>query len=57
MGIEAGLAVGLHSSIVELIKSIESHLEAGYHRVKIEIRPGQDIELSAPSASISGTSR
>ncbi len=45
MGIEAGLAVGLYPSIVELIKTIEAHLEAGYRRVKIKIRPGEDIEL------------
>ena len=44
-GVESGLAVGLYSSIVELIKTIESHLEAGYRRVKIKIQPGQDIEL------------
>jgi o-succinylbenzoate synthase len=45
MGVEVGLAVGLHSSIVELIKTIEAHLEAGYRRVKIKIQPGQDLEL------------
>lgn len=45
MGVEAGLAVGLYSSIVELLKTIESHLEAGYRRVKIKIQPGQDVEL------------
>ncbi len=44
-GVEAGLTVGLPSSIVELIQSIEAHLEAGYRRVKLKIRPGQDIEL------------
>jgi o-succinylbenzoate synthase len=45
MGVEAGLAVGLYSSIVGLIQAIEGHLEAGYRRVKIKIQPGQDIEL------------
>jgi O-succinylbenzoate synthase len=45
MGIEAGLAVGLYPSIVELIKTIEAHIEAGYRRVKIKIRPGEDVEL------------
>ncbi len=45
MGVEAGLAVGLYSSIVGLIKAIERHLEAGYRRVKIKIQPGQDLEL------------
>jgi o-succinylbenzoate synthase len=45
LGIESGLAVGIYPSIVELIKAIESHLEAGYRRVKIKIAPGQDVEL------------
>jgi o-succinylbenzoate synthase len=45
MGVEAGLAVGLYSSIVALLKTIESHLEAGYRRVKIKIQPGQDVEI------------
>ncbi|MHB1560763.1 MAG: o-succinylbenzoate synthase [Isosphaeraceae bacterium] len=44
-GVEAGLTVGLPSSIVELIQSIEAHLEAGYRRVKLKIGPGQDVEL------------
>jgi O-succinylbenzoate synthase len=45
LGVESGLAVGLYPSIVELIKTIEAHLEAGYRRVKIKIQPGQDVEL------------
>jgi O-succinylbenzoate synthase len=45
MGVEAGLAVGLYASIVELIRTIESHLAAGYRRIKIKIQPGQDVEL------------
>ncbi len=45
LGIESGLAVGLYPSIVELIKTIEAHLVAGYRRVKIKIRPGEDLEL------------
>ena len=45
LGVESGLAVGLYPSIVELIKTIETHLEAGYRRVKIKIQPGEDVEL------------
>jgi O-succinylbenzoate synthase len=44
-GVESGLAVGLYPTIVELIKTIETHLAEGYRRVKIKIRPGQDLEL------------
>src|SRR5262249_36185692 len=45
IGVESGLAVGLYPSIVELMKTIEKHLEAGYRRIKIKIQPGQDVEL------------
>ncbi|MGO9917920.1 MAG: o-succinylbenzoate synthase [Isosphaeraceae bacterium] len=45
LGVESGLAVGIYPSIVELIRTVESHLEAGYRRVKLKIRPGDDVEL------------
>jgi O-succinylbenzoate synthase len=44
-GVESGLAVGLYPTIVELLKTIETHLAEGYRRVKIKIAPGHDIEL------------
>jgi O-succinylbenzoate synthase len=43
--IESGLSVGLYPTIVELIKTIDTHLDEGYRRVKIRIEPGRDIEL------------
>jgi O-succinylbenzoate synthase len=45
LGVQSGLAVGLYSSIVELLRAIEAHLAEGYRRVKIKIRPGDDVEL------------
>jgi o-succinylbenzoate synthase len=45
LGVESGLAVGLCASIVELLKTIETHLAEGYRRVKIKIKPGSDVEL------------
>lgn len=45
LGVESGLAVGLYPTIVELLKTIETHLAEGYRRVKIKIAPGQDVEL------------
>ncbi len=44
-GVESGLVVGLYSTVVELLKTIETHLAEGYKRVKIKIRPGEDVEL------------
>ncbi len=43
--IESGLAVGLYPTIVELLKTIDTHLDEGYRRVKIRIQPGRDVEL------------
>jgi o-succinylbenzoate synthase len=45
LGVQSGLAVGLYDSIVDLLKTIETHLAEGYRRVKIKIQPGSDIEL------------
>ncbi len=45
LGVQSGLAVGLYPSIVELLKTIETHLAEGYRRVKIKIKPGSDVEL------------
>ena len=45
LGVQSGLAVGLYPSIVELLKTIETHLDEGYRRVKIKIQPGSDVEL------------
>jgi O-succinylbenzoate synthase len=45
LGVQSGLAVGLYPSIVQLLKTIETHLAEGYRRVKIKIQPGSDVEL------------
>ncbi|MFO0952287.1 MAG: o-succinylbenzoate synthase [Isosphaeraceae bacterium] len=45
LGVDSGLAVGLYPTVVELLKTIETHLAEGYRRVKIKIAPGQDVEL------------
>ncbi len=45
LGVQSGLAVGLCASIVELLRTIETHLAEGYRRVKIKIKPGSDVEL------------
>jgi len=41
----SGLAVGLYDTIPELCQAIERQLGAGYHRVKIKISRGHDLEL------------
>ncbi|MFY4777278.1 o-succinylbenzoate synthase [Metabacillus sp. RGM 3146] len=42
--IEAGVVVGLNPLPI-MLKSIENHLDEGYKRFKVKIKPGQDIEL------------
>jgi O-succinylbenzoate synthase len=42
--VDCGLAVGIYSSIDELLQAVEQHLVEGYKRVKIKIQPGWDLE-------------
>ena len=45
--IPAGASIGLQSSVETLLTKIETELAAGYQRVKIKIKPGQDVRLVA----------
>ena len=42
--VPAGVAVGITSSVGELLDVVAGYLEAGYCRVKLKIRPGWDVE-------------
>ena len=39
-----GVAIGIMSSVGELLDSVSEYLEAGYRRVKLKIEPGWDLE-------------
>lgn len=41
--VPAGVAVGITSSVGELLDVVAGYLEAGYRRVKLKIRPGWDV--------------
>lgn len=43
--IEVGVAIGLQGSEAELYRLIERYVEEGYRRIKVKIKPGQDVEL------------
>lgn len=43
--IEVGVSVGIQPSIAQLIALIKGHIEKGYKRVKIKIKPGEDVEI------------
>jgi len=42
--IASGLAVGIYSTIGQLLTAIERHMVEGYKRVKIKIQPGWDLK-------------
>jgi len=42
--IMSGVSIGIKKSIRELIETIEKHLDEGYKRIKIKIKPGWDIK-------------
>lgn len=43
--IKVGVSLGIEKNITDLFKMIDKYLQQGYHRVKIKIHPGQDIEV------------
>jgi len=50
--IEVGVVVGIQPTVQETLKIVEAYLMEGYKRVKLKIKPGQDIQfVKAVSAS------
>lgn len=43
--IEVGIAIGMQPEMKGLLKKIEEALLEGYKRIKIKIKPGQDVEV------------
>ncbi len=43
--INSGVSIGLQSSIEKLLEKVAIEVEAGYQRIKLKIKPGQDVEL------------
>jgi O-succinylbenzoate synthase len=43
--INCGVSIGLQSSPDVLLEKVTSELESGYQRIKLKIKPGQDVEL------------
>jgi O-succinylbenzoate synthase len=43
--IACGVSIGIQDSVAELLKKIESELQAGYQRIKIKIKPGWDVDV------------
>ena len=43
--VNSGVSIGLQSSIDVLLEKVTKEVEAGYQRIKLKIKPGQDVEL------------
>lgn len=43
--IDVGISLGIQPTTEELLKKINHYVQAGYKRVKLKIKPGQDIDL------------
>jgi len=43
--IACGVSIGLQSSIAALLDKVSCEVESGYQRIKIKIKPGQDVTL------------
>ena len=43
--IEVGISIGIQPSTEDLIKIVDNYLENGYKRIKVKIKPGNDIDL------------
>jgi O-succinylbenzoate synthase len=42
--IPCGVSIGIQPSLPDLIAKVEKELAAGYQRIKIKVKPGQDVE-------------
>jgi O-succinylbenzoate synthase len=42
--VDAGVSVGIHKTIPELLETVGDYLEKGYRRIKLKIKPGWDVE-------------
>jgi O-succinylbenzoate synthase len=45
LGVDSGLALGIYDTVVDLLYAIDRHMDEGYSRIKLKIRPGQDLDV------------
>jgi O-succinylbenzoate synthase len=43
--VRSGLAVGLYDDLDDMLRTVSRYLTDGYHRIKLKIEPGRDIEV------------
>lgn len=42
--VDCGVSVGIHRTIPELLETVGRHLDEGYRRIKLKVKPGWDME-------------
>ncbi len=45
--INCGVSIGLQDSTEALVEKVEREVASGYQRIKLKIKPGQDVDLAA----------
>lgn len=43
--VEVGVSLGIEDNLQDLLRAIEGKVDEGYKRIKIKIKPGQDIDV------------
>ena len=43
--IPCGVSIGIQESVAQLLKKIETEVNAGYQRIKMKIKPGWDVDV------------
>lgn len=43
--IKAGVSLGIQDSVRTLLDKIDTHIKLGYHKIKIKIKPGWDVDV------------
>ena len=43
--VEIGVSIGIQDTVPELLDRIQMFLDEGYHRIKIKVKPGWDIDV------------
>ena len=42
--VDCGVSVGIHRTIPELLETVGRHLDEGYRRIKLKVKPGWDMD-------------
>ncbi|SMQ81434.1 O-succinylbenzoate synthase [Bacillus sp. OV166] len=43
--IDVGISIGIQDTVLDLVQLIEEHVNEGYKRIKVKIKPGWDVEV------------